>query len=411
MTRCPFVLLTALLALAPLAHAQQKVTVYQGARLLPGGTAPIEQGVLVVAGGRIQAVGGPTTPIPDGAIVVDCTGKTITPGLIDASFRPGANPNDLNEQSSEVTPHLRALDSLDPEDPAFARARQSGVTAVHVMPGTRNVIGGLGCVVKTHGSDPAAMVLKEDASLRVVMGGEPSMGNRAIRGGSVDSMYYRRPTTRMGVVWEARKAFYDAKEAMQQTQGAAPPATSPGTEVLTRVLQGKLAVYTTARSEQDIRTALRLADEFGYKTVIDEAQDAHFVVDELAAAKTTVLLGAPSATVVAGTGGGDGADPRFATVGLLARRGVPFVITTGGNLASLDLVREAMFAVRCGLSPAQALDAVTILPARLLGIDARTGSLAAGKDADFVVWSHDPLDPAAVAASVHIDGNPVLESR
>jgi len=396
---------------ATFAAAQEKTTAYRGARILPAGAPPIEQGVLVIAGGKILAVGGSATPIPDGAVVVDCSGQTITPGLIDASFRGGAAANDQNEQSGEVTPQLRVQDSLDPEDKSFARARQSGVTAVQVMPGTRNVIGGLGCVVKTFGSDPAAMVLKEDSGLRLVMGAEPSMGNRAIRGGNVDSMYYRRPTTRMGVVWEARKAFYDAKEAMQMTLGGAPPTANPGREVLTRALQGQLTVFTTARSEQDIRTALRLATEFGYKTVLDEAQDAHFVVDELAQAKVTVLLGAPSATAVAGTAGSDGSDPRYATIGLLARRGVPFVITTGSNLAALDLVREAMFAVRAGLSPAQAIDAVTILPARLLGLDARIGSLAAGKDADFVLWSHDPLDPAATAVSVHIDGNSVLESR
>jgi imidazolonepropionase-like amidohydrolase len=83
---------------------------------------------------------------------------------------------------------------------------------------------------------------------------------------------------------------------------------------------------------------------------------------------------------------------------------VPFVITTGSNLAALDLVREAMFAARNGLDAARALDAVTIAPAKLLGIDQRTGSLQKGKDADFVIWSTDPLDPAAAAASVHIDG-------
>lgn len=402
---------TALAVLVAAATAQDQVTVYKDARILPGAAAPIEHGVLVVAGGKIQAVGGATTPLPNDAAVVDCRGKTITAGLIDASFRGGASQGDLNEQSDEVTPHLRVLDSLDPDDVSFARARAAGVTAVHVMPGTRNVIGGIGCVVKTFGTDPATMVLKEDASLRIVMGAEPSMGNRAIRGGAVDSIYYRRPTTRMGVVWEARKAFFDTKQAMEATMGAKPPPASPGREVLKRVLEGKLTAYTTARSEQDIRTALRIAAEFGYKTVLDEAQDSYLVLDEISAAKVTVVLGAPSATLVSGTGASDGADPRCATVQLLAARGVPFVITTGNNLAALELVREAMFAHRNGLSAAQALDAVTILPARLLGISDRTGSLAPGKDADFVIWSQDPLDPAALAESVHINGKPVLAPR
>jgi len=380
------------------------------ARLLPGGAAAIADGVLVVHNGRIAAIGGADTPIPEGASVVDCRGKTITPGLIDASFRTAANVADANEQGSEITPQLRALDTLDPEDKLLLRARAAGVTAVHVMPGTRSVIGGLGCVVKTAGSEPRTMLLKEDATLHITLGAEPSMGNRAIRGGEVDSIYYRRPTTRMGVVWEVRRSFFDAKQALETVAGAPQPA-DPGTVVLQKVLQGQLTAVTTARSEQDLRTALRIADEFGYKTVLDEAQDAHLVLDELAAAKTTVLLGAPSASLVAGTGAQDGAEPRSATVAQLAARGIPFVITTGTNLQALDLVREAMFATRNGLSPAQALDAVTLEPAKLLGIADRTGSLQKGKDADFVVWSTDPLDPAAVAESVHIDGISVLAPR
>ena len=397
-------------ALASVAPTQDRATAFRNARILPGGAGTIENGVLVVAGGKILAVGGADVAVPDGATVVDCAGKTITPGLIDASFRAGDSP-DLNENGDEVTPHLRVLDSLDPGDPVFARARAAGVTTVHVMPGTRSVIGGLGCVLKTWGRDPQAMVLEQEATLRIVMGSEPSMGNRAIRGGSVDSIYYRRPTTRMGVVWAARSAFYDAKQALENTAGTPPATPQPGIEVLTRVLRGELTAVTTARSEQDLRTALRLAAEFGYKTVVDDAQDAHRVLDELAAAQTTVLLGAPSATAVSGTAAGDGADPKSVTVRLLADRGIPFVITTGSNLQALDLVREAMFAARNGLSPARALDAVTIEPAKLLGIADRTGSLAPGKDADFVVWSTDPLDPAAVAESVHIDGTSVLALR
>ncbi len=407
MSRLP---LASTLLLATFAAAQQQATVYTNARLLPGGAPPIENGMLVVAGGKILAIGGSDLAAPPGATVVDCKGKTITPGLIDASFRAGVGA-DPNEHSEEVTPHLRVLDSLDPEDRAFARARAAGVTAVHVMPGNRSVIGGIGCVVKTFGSEPRAMLLKEDASLHITLGAEPSMGNRAIRGGSVDSIYYRRPTTRMGVVWEVRKTFFDAKQAMQMTAGAPPLPPDPGRAVIERVLKGQLTAVTTARSEQDLRTALRIADEFGYRTVLDDAQDAHLVLDELVAAKTTVLLGAPSATTVLGTAGADGAEPRSATVQKLAARGIPFVITTGSNLASLDLVREAMFAVRNGLSPTQAIDAVTIEPAKLLGIADRTGSLAVGKDADFVVWSTDPLDPAATAESVHIDGISVLAPR
>ena len=387
------------------ATAQDSTFALTKARLLTSERPAIESGTLLVRGGKVLAIGDSSLAIPAGAKVIDCSGKTITAGLIDASFAGGASEEDRNEQAEEVTPSMRVLDSLDPQDPSFARARRAGVTAVHIMPGTRNVIGGLGCVVKTHGDDPAAMVLRQDASLRIMLGAEPSSGNRSIRGGRVESIYYRRPTTRMGVIWEVRRAFFDAQEALQQTQGA-PNATppSPGVEILTRVLQGKLTAVTTARSEQDLRTALRIAEEFGYETVIDEAQDAYLVAGELKQANATVMLGAPSADAVGGNGRRDGADPRSGTVRTLAQRGVSFVITTGTNSNSLDLVREAMFAERYGLGPQQALDAITIQPAKLLGVDDRIGSLAPGKDADFVVWSHDPLNPAAVAESVYVDG-------
>ena len=409
----PLLACTLSLALASTAASQQDVTAFTNATVLPGGAPAMRQATMIVAGGKVVALGSAdAVEIPVGAVVVDCSGKTITPGLIDASFMTSVTANDANEQSDEVTPHLRILDSLDPEDPMMRRARSGGVTTVHVMPGTQNVIGGLGCVVKTHGSDPDQMVVKQDATMRIVMGSEPSNRNRAIRGGRIESMYYRRPTTRMGVVWAVRRAFFDAQEAMQKTQGApdqGPP--SPGIEVLTQVLQGKMTAVTTARSEQDLRTALRIADEFGYQTVIDEAQDAYMVADELAERKATVMLGAPSATDVGGGGGRDGAAPRSGTVRALADKGVKFVITTGTNTRRLPLVREAMFAARNGLGPQQALDAITIEPAKLLGVDDRIGSLAKGKDADFVIWSNDPLDPAAVAESVHIDGKPVSQLR
>jgi len=400
------------LALTALASAQEEVTAYTNARILPGGKPAMSNATLVVSGGKVIALGTAELKLPDGAKVVDCQGKTITPGLIDASFQSGDNIQDLNEQSDEVTPSLRVLDSIDPQDPRFARARNDGVTTVHVMPGTRNVIGGLGCVLKTFGDDPKSMVIKEDASMRIVMGAEPSMSNRAIRGGRVNSIYYRRPTTRMGVIWAVRRAFYDAKEAMTKTQGApddAPP--SPGTQILTQVLEGKLTAITTARSEQDLRTALRIAEEFGYETVIDEAQDAYMVADELAGKKAVVMLGAPSAESVVGTAAADGSAPRSGTVAVLAAKGITFVITTGTNRAALPLIREAMFAVRNGLGPQQALDAITIEPAKLLGLSDRIGSLAPGKDADFVIWSQDPLDPAAVAESVHINGKSVSQPR
>jgi hypothetical protein len=174
--------------------------------------------------------------------------------------------------------------------------------------------------------------------------------------------------------------------------------------VLARVLTGTLPRVTTARSEQDLRTALRLSTEFGYTPVIDEAQDAHSVVAELSAARVWVMVGAPSASSVGGPGGQDGAEPRYATVLRLRDAGVNFVITTGTNANALDLIREAMFAHRFGLTRDEALAAVTTQPAKLLGLQDKKGALKPGMDADFVVWSADPFDPSSTPSSVVIGG-------
>jgi imidazolonepropionase-like amidohydrolase len=208
-----------------------------------------------------------------------------------------------------------------------------------------------------------------------------------------------------------RRSFYDAKEYLARSiDDPKHTVTDRDLEVLARVLQGKLSAVTTARSEQDLRTALRLAEEFGYTPILDEAQDAYLVADDLHKARVAVMVGAPSAERVAGTAANDGAEPRCATLGKLRDAGVPFAITTGTNMAALDLVREATFARRYGLSQQEALAAVTAQPARMLGIADRTGTLQPGKDADFVVWSGDPFDPASHPLTVVVDGHdtPVL---
>jgi imidazolonepropionase-like amidohydrolase len=395
-----------LLLFLPLA-AQDGVTVLRGARLLAGEGAAIEDGVLVIAGGRVQSVGAADAAIPDGARVIDVKGRTITPGLVDAGAQVGVLPRDWNEQTEEVTPHMKILDAFDPSDKRIERARSRGVTAVHLTPGNRNVIGGLGAVVKTAGRTLDELVVRDETALRVALGSEPSAGNRAIRGGMPAGIYYRRPSTRMGVVWTLRKAMYDALEYKQRTLGADGAAgDDPAMEVLLRVLDRKLVVHTTARAEQDLRTALRLAEEFGYETVLDECTELYRVTDLVHAAGAKVLLGAPSADRASGAGAGDQAQPRWHTAKLLAEKGIPFAIQTGTDGSALDLIDEATFAVRNGLPAAQALEAITLSPARILGVADRIGSLAPGKDADFVVWSGNPFDPSSVAEAVYVNGRP-----
>lgn len=401
----PVVLGLAGLALAPSTTAQERALVLRGAEVHPVAGPVIPSGVVVIAGGKILAVGDSDLTVPEGARVVDCKGLVVTPGLIDAATTLGVTENDENEQADEITPQVHVLDAVDPTDPAFERARRAGVTAVQINPGNRNVIGGLGAVLKTAGETVREMLVEDETCLKVALGSEPSAGNMPIRGGAPVSIYFRRPTTRMGVVWMVRKAFYDAKAYRERktVPGAENPPPDPRMEVLVRALEGKLSVRTLARAEQDIRTALRLAREFGYSTVIEEATEAYKVADEVARAKARLVYGAPS---VVGNRG-DGAEARLHTLSLLASKGVRFAIATGYEVGALDLAREAMFAVRAGLPVERALEAVTRVPAEILGVDDRLGTLEPGKDADLVAWSGPLFDPTTFAKTVYINGEEV----
>jgi imidazolonepropionase-like amidohydrolase len=208
----------------------------------------------------------------------------------------------------------------------------------------------------------------------------------------------------MGTVWEVRRAFAAAQRHRDQRTEAVDPAAEPALDVLVEVLDRKLDVHTTARAEQDIRTALRLADEFGYQTVLEEVTEAYRCIDVLAASKVSCLVGAPSAEAVLGGGARDRAEPRWHTPALLAQAGVRFAIQTGSNLGSKALIHEALFAVRNGLGRDTALQAITAIPAEILGVADRLGSLASGKDADLVVWSGDPFSPTTVPVAVYVSG-------
>ena len=396
------------LALAlPALAAQDQVLVLRGAHVLTGTGTDHVGGTVILHQGKIVAVGGHDLAFPPGARVLDLQGRTITPGLVDAGATLGVRDNDRNEQGDEVTPQLSILDAVDPDDAGFARARAAGVTAVRLCPGNRNVIGGLGAVLKTQGDTVAAMLVKDRVGLNLNVGREASDGNRAIRGGAPVGIYYRRPTTRMGVIWEVRRSFYEAMEYRDERTEGNPAPPDAGLDVLVEALAGKLDVHTTARAEQDIRTALRLAGEFGYKTVLEECTEAYRCVDLLAASKVKCLIGAPSAEAVLGGGATDGARMRWHTLGLLAQAGVPFAIQTGSNIGSKTLIHEAVFAVRNGLDRSAALAAITATPAQILGVADRLGTLASGLDADVVVWSGDPFDPTSTPLHVLIAGEEV----
>ncbi|HKB15854.1 MAG TPA: amidohydrolase family protein [Planctomycetota bacterium] len=356
--------------------------------------ARLEDSSVGVRDGKISGVGRGA-----GGRVLE--GGSITPGLIDAASTAGI-AGGANEESSEVAPSLRVLDSLDPKSRAMERLARAGVTTVFVSPGTRGVIGGLGAVVKTGGASLETRVVVPAAALKGAMGDDPSRGNIPIRFGTPTSFYFRRPTTRMGVVWLFRKAFFDAKAYRERGRSA-----DEDMETLLQVVDGKRRLRLTARRLNDIRTTLRLAAEFGLKVEIDGADDAHRCAEELAAREIAVVAGPIPATPVRGRFA-EVDEPCLANAALLAKAGVLLALTAGDRDGEEALPGQALFAMRYGLPFEGALRAVTLDAARILGVESRVGSIEEGKDADLVLWEEAPF--ASRPLAVLIDGRLVYDA-
>ncbi len=390
------------LAWGPATRAQERPLLLEGAKVFTG-DGDFRDGLsILVEDGKIKAVGA-DIDVPAGAERLDLRGRWVTPGLIDGNTSLGLPRSHENEESSEVTPQIRVRDAIDLGASDFRLALREGVTAACVSPGGRNVFGGLDVVVKTAGGPLGAKVLKEGTGLRVTLGQMPAAGNRTFRGGRPDSIYIRRPTTRMGVIWEIRRAFYEADRKRESFTGKEPDRA---TRILLDALDRKLQVRMTAHSDQDLRTALRLQREFGIRIVLDEAVDAYYLVDVLAAAGFPVVCAPPTVPSAP-----DQAEPHLDTPALLAKAGVKVVLETGQGLASEPLIREAAFAVRGGMPRAAALAAVTSRAAEVLGVADRIGRLAPGRDADLVVWSDHPLRLGARPLAVRIEGKLVYEEN
>ncbi len=393
-------LILCLLMLASSAHADTyalRGTIYvsDGA----GGTKA-EYGVVIIEDGKITQVGSvDTVTVPSGATIVSPEGVHITAGLIDANSTAGVvNPATWAEHGSEIVPHLRVLDAVSLTDKTFARLARRGVTTVYVSPGPGSVVGSQGAVVKTAGP-LAQRVLRKGGAVKATLGSEAwrrGVGNTRPRGSA--RFNARRPTTLMGAVFVFREAF--SRAGRRQEQGPAGP-------VLREVLAGKRSLRIQARRRGEIETALRLTQEIGVPFVLEEGIEAYHLLDELAAAKTSVVFG-PIAERGRGYRGrtGEADDPCLSTPALLAQRGIPFCLSANDRVGEDGTWAQGMLAVRYGLSMRQAVHALTTAPADLLGGDvaARIGSLGVGRDADVVIWSGEPFEATTRPTTVFVGG-------
>jgi len=287
-----------------------------------------------------------------------------------------------------------------------------GVTTVYLSPDPSSVIGCRGAVVKT-GGDGATRVIRERSDLKVSLGPEGWIRGERNRGprGFVDYRA-RRPTTRMGMAWVFRKAFFDAQAALERIDRGETTLEDldPAQAALVRVLRKEIPLRIQAREDIDIWSALRLCREFDLTCVLEEGTEAYRCLSELKAAQTPVIFGPVFADGSAARRiTGQYLRPCRNTAGLLHEAGIPLALTAGPLEGDEGLALQASLALRYGLPFEAALDAVTREPARLLGVSDRMGELKPGFDADLVLWSEQPFQTRARPLLVMIQGKVVFQ--
>ena len=371
------------------------------ATVLPVSGSAIEDGTVLVTGGHIEAVGAGLAVPPGTAQVVDASGQFLMPGIIDVHSHMGVYPwpqadahGDGNEATDPITARVWAGDSVHVSDPAFARARAGGVTTVQILPGSANLIGGESVVLKLRPSRTLAGMRFEGAprGIKMACGENP----KRVYGGDVDG-----PSTRMGNLAAMRAAFQAALDyrAARQTWRD-PPVTDPDLEVLLDVLDGDVRVHVHCYRHDDIEGIYRVMDQYGIQVAsFQHALEAYKVRDLIAAHGTGVATWADwwGFKLEAWDGIPDNA-------ALVTSAGVPVAIHSDSSDQVQRLHLEAAKTLRYGMSEAEALEAITLDPARLLGVDSRTGSIEVGKDADLALFSRHPLDAYTRVERTWIDG-------
>ncbi len=350
---------------------------------------PLTGGVVIIRDGRIEAVG-EQLAIPLGSQRLRVA--TLMPGFIDASSAAGIAGGSA-EQTSEVTPEMNILPTLDWLSRDFLTAVDEGTTTLHILPGTANVFAGGSCIVKSAGN-PGERVLVDRAGSVVAVCSDPTAGNSSRS--RPDSIYVRQPTNRMGVIWIIRARLREAQITSPSSQ------RTVRMESLQKLLSGDEPMFAVSRAGHDIQSVLTLRKEFGFQPIIVGGEEAYRVLEELAREEIPVIYQGMTSGAVRGP---EGTSLFWNLPGQCEELGVVFCLA-GGRL--LD---QARFAVRFGASERAALEAITITPAQLLNIDNRVGTIAAGKDADLVGLDGPPLEATTQIEWTMVNGRHVIINR
>ena len=407
------VVATVVVCAGPLS-AQERAVAIRGGTVLPMSGPAIPNGTVVMRGGKIVAVGA-NVQVPAGAEIVDAAGKYVMPGVIDAASHIGMEATDLNEPTDPMTPQNRAWESYNPfgtfgsGQPAPLRNKEAlsgGVTTMYISPADAQLLGGQGAVIKTAGAALDAVLVREPAAIDITLGTPPKTAARAQN---------RDPFTRMAESAMLRQIFVKAQEYQRNKANNATLPRDLGMEALGRLLRKEIPARIQANNATDIRAALRLAQEFDFDVVIDGAAGAWEFKDELVARKIPVVLGQVSHQYVSNEeipNKEDYPKPDERLAARLTNAGVPTAMATFsrafGTLAPAGtgkwLLIDAAIAAGYGMTDDQVLRAVTLVPAQILGVADRVGSLEVGKDADVIVLDGPPLSVKTWVQRVYVNG-------
>lgn len=368
----------------------------------------IENGCLLIDdNGKISAVGTDLTA-PENAQVIDAEGRLVTPGCVEAHCHIGLHNEslrwegaDYNETSDPVTPHMRAIDGINPFDGYFAEAIQGGVTSACTGPGSANVVGGTFAAIKLYGKNVDKMIIKHPIGMKCALGENPK--------NAFGQNQKKAPKTRMASAALLRELLFKARDYCNEKDSGNNPKFDMKLEAMLPVMRGEIPLKCHAHRADDILTAVRVAKEFGVKLTLDHCTDGAVIADDIAESGWPVFAG-PTLTSKSKP---ELKSKSFATAGILHKAGVPISIITDAPVITLEnLPMCAGLAACAGLPMEEAWRAITINPATQTGIADRVGSLEPGKDGDVVIWTADPLTTiGAKAYMTIIDGNIVYSEK